>query len=422
MAPDFECLAGVSLSPKARKLVGMQTTNVLINGHLVSAHDVRESPARFKADLISARETHGHALCLCRKPGLKLVIRSRNDLVHLAAWPDESHRHALDCPFFTEKEIQKINADRSSAPAAPASLPPNSIAPKNHLWDILHTWWDKSGLNRWAPGWSRDWNFARHMLLKNTEIVDTVNGNTLSANVFIPPYFHPEIKNQLEKDWACFTESMHRSPDSIQSIGETKYVLGILSSVTDAKNSGLAFKLRHHRCAFFMRQRDVDRILANSKLASQYLDAITNTNSKIVQDMRCIAFFKISATIHGNMHIVNAVFMMTSLDLIPVGNRYQAEFIHNLCDQNREFVRPLSHTNQSASYMPVAVLRDIDPSRQRALEVYIFPKAVPVHDMKRYESNALLQASNRRNDCLIIDMRSTETISLPPPVNWHPSL
>ena len=102
--------------------------SVLINGQTIDGDSARFRVEQYESELRAAKQRFGHALCLCRTPPLKLVIRQRGDLMHLACWPDDAHQHSPYCSFYTEAyssakaEGIVVGQDNSKRPAIPPWL------------------------------------------------------------------------------------------------------------------------------------------------------------------------------------------------------------------------------------------------------------------------------------------------------------
>lgn len=52
-----------------------------------------------------AKQRYGHVLCLCRPEPLKLQIRHRDGLFHLAVWPQEGPKHDTECIYFRDELV-----------------------------------------------------------------------------------------------------------------------------------------------------------------------------------------------------------------------------------------------------------------------------------------------------------------------------
>ncbi len=248
---------------------------VLVAGKAVDAAAIRHSPEDFQAYLQEARQRFGHALCSCRSPHMKLVIREREGRFFLAAWPNQASSHALDCAFYSE---DRTGANEYAAGAitqdgerthlalahplreagrekgverAKSATPRDRAAPKErlHLWGLLHYLWEQAGLNRWYPGWHRDWGFVRHGLRRVAQST-TVEGQPLLPNLYVPPVWVPAKQAQINAHWDEFIRPLRlhhrRTPEVSAGI-----VIGMVR-VLEPSEFGYSLRLHHHAERFYM--------------------------------------------------------------------------------------------------------------------------------------------------------------------------
>jgi hypothetical protein len=197
---------------------------VLVAGKPVSAPAIRHDSQSFQQELHEARARFGSALCECQNPALKLVVRERTGKLFLAAWPDQAAKHALDCPFFSERRAGALEYGAGAIepdgelthialyhPARQERLPARHLdtiehrgpgpsgqrKDKLHLWGLLHYLWEEAGLSRWHPGWHRDWGFARY-LIRRVAQTTMVEGQELLKSLYVPPIWSEKRKAEIQ--------------------------------------------------------------------------------------------------------------------------------------------------------------------------------------------------------------------------------
>jgi hypothetical protein len=354
---------------------------VLVAGQAVDAPAIRHNPSDFQQELGQARRAFGSALCNCLQPPLKLVIREREGKLFLAAWPTQAERHALDCPFYTEQRTGaaeyvagaiEVHGERTRlalahpirqsdrhAPASPKPLASNANGQRQNLnlWGILHHLWEQSGLNRWYPGWSRDWSFVRHALRRVAQSTE-IDGQPLLTSLYVPPVWIDSKKTKIDEHWAQFCASLiehHRRTDHVASA----FVIGKVRSL-DPTEFGHGLMLHHHAPRFFMDAGIADNLARFSRsgwAAAKHLEVVVKDGEK----PHVIAAMRVEATGKGRLIVVEAALMRVSPRYIPVNSSYEDRLARILVDQVREFVRPLHYDNHSVP-LPHFILRDTDLS------------------------------------------------------------
>lgn len=190
--------------------------------------------------LRDAKVKFGHALCECRSGrDLKLQLRTREDKIHLAVWPEGGAHHDVRCLFFRDELAHAINA--GAAPAAPALKP--DVAPGQGTARIALTLdtgrrgeqgiaavsprqllaklWDAGLLCRWHPTWSRDWGRVRWQLLEAAKHF-TLDGQLAEEVVVIPRPFRPEISAVVEREWDAVVRSLRTTSRLHIAIGTVR--------------------------------------------------------------------------------------------------------------------------------------------------------------------------------------------------------
>lgn len=361
-------------------------SNVLIAGQLLPAREVRFSPALFQVVLGKARNDHGHALCMCRHPKhLKLQIRERSQRLHLAAWPDQAYMHAVSCPFYSEKDAYSRRGAHhiAVAPDGASSIrlnKPLSYNGKTHpaaaqtepaensvkLWSLLHHLWEMAGINRWHPGWRRDWGFARHALSKAADNT-RVNEVTLGEILYIPPTFEVRRKEAIQAGWNAFLKPLqasHRGSSSVRA----GFLLGVVRA-WEKSDRGTLIYLRHHADSILIPSALADSIATRCRRGWGALHSI-----EVEQPPRRVVFLaRVESTRAGLLVASEAVLMLANKHLIPCANEMEIQVADALVASDREFIRPLSF-DQSQGSLPSFVLRDFDGTGVFLTEMFCLPR------------------------------------------------
>ncbi|WP_166618376.1 DUF1173 family protein [Paraburkholderia madseniana] len=156
----------------------VMTTKVVMSGREFFLDELQAEPAKFAHWFERARAEAGHAECLCM-PGrrLKLQIRLRDGLFHLAVWPLEGESHCNDkktCFFHklspdssgrgsyakvaivdrddgsTDIKVEvplSVRADER-APSVPGAPSSGESRERRNAVGLLHELWEGASLNR----------------------------------------------------------------------------------------------------------------------------------------------------------------------------------------------------------------------------------------------------------------------------------
>lgn len=389
---------------------------VLVAGQAIEAAAIRHQPERFHSELQQARRRFGHALCSCQSEPLKLVIRERQDKLFLAAWPNQANVHALDCPFYTEERsganeyapgaISQVGNSTNLALAHPlrqtdrfksggeggkdkTALRKDRAAPKErlHLWGLLHYLWEQAGLNRWYPGWHRDWGFVRHVVRRVAQST-TVEGHPLLPNLYMPPVWVPAKQDQINARWDEFVRPLRlqhrRSPTVAAGI-----VIGMTRAL-EPSDFGYLLKLHHHAERFYMDHSLADMLARHSRrgwAAMKHLNTAVGADDKPY----VVAAMRVEATHTGRMTIVEAAMMRVSPRFIPVNSSYEDKLARVLVGQDRQFVRPL-HYDSHLLELPDFILKDGAPTppsadaRPQPHALYVYGEAITPVQKNRLEA------------------------------------
>lgn len=359
--------------------------SVTVAGQKVEANLIRHSPERFQGQLVEARERYGSARCDCRVPPLQLVIRNRGDKLFLAAWPNDSHSHALDCPFYAESDTatgaaayaqpairhegHQANLHLSHPLVRPGRGAPRAERPRQqardslHLWGLLHHLWESAALNRWHAGWRRDWGFAR-AALRGAAKSTTVDGEPLLDKIFVPTVYDPARQQELKEYWARFCEPLRRQHRGCEQV-RSGFVIGTPREVKETA-FGVSMRLRGLMELFYLSEALVDNLARFSRAG---WSAFNHADEDDPEPHRVVCALKVEVTDKGKFIVVDAVLMRVTSHWIPVDSSYEATVARLLVQADRSFVRPLRYDNHRLA-LPHFVLCDGVGHDRIAMAIY----------------------------------------------------
>lgn len=362
---------------------------IFLNGLSVDAPSIRHSPQPHQSALRGAKEKYGSALCGCQVQKLPLVIRERLGKYFLAAWPDQAAKHALDCPFYSEHVASRsgytataikqeddtthvllkhqfrqenhrlvLHAKSLTKPATPKMQESSHalVEPKSTLqgWGLLHYLWEEAGLNRWYPGWHRDWGMVRYLLRRVAQNT-LVNERPLLESLYIPPIWRANKKTEINAWWQDFCAPLLKQNQGSSTVA-TGLVIGTVRSL-EATEFGNVICLHHHASRFYVNRRTSDTTAYLSRrgwAAAKKLEATPDSQTPGV-----VAAMRVQASSAGNLNVVELILMRVSPRYIPVNGPYEDRLVHQLIDEDRQFTKPL-HYDHPTMELPNFVLKDIE--------------------------------------------------------------
>lgn len=378
-------------------------TRVQLSTRQFSLDDLQAEPAKFAHWFERARAEAGEATCLCRSPGpgLRLVIRRRDGLFHLAGWPLDGEAHRDFC-FFHKTPHQwsgrgqyangafKEHADGSIDIKTQVPLkirtgeraPARQHAPTNGesrerpkavgLLGLLHDLWEGASLNRWSHGWSRNWSRCRWQL---QQLERRIDGVALQECLHIVQPWEPERKAQIEAAMASFRSRLVES----RGFRHRGFVLGELKQYAPSRH-GYRIDLRNQNIAYF---------------ASKELIEVTERSARAVMaarqnpDARTIALMLVDQTDSGYLRVVDMALMLTSRAYIPCESSFELQMADALVAAGRSFTKPLCYDGVAETF-PDFRLVDTDP--HTVVEVYGMI-GNPAYDKRKAEKQAAYRAS-----------------------------
>lgn len=387
------------MQPRKPNLTEPHRVQVLLAGALVSATAIRHDPERFQTLLKAAKAKFGEGVCLCQDKRLLLVIRERNDRLFLACWPDQAQSHALDCPFYgagkesgSEKYIQgaitedgpstKIQLHHPMLQATPHSRgearpqPRSAGLAKLHLWGLLHHLWEHGGLNRWNPGWKRDWGLVRYMLRRAAQST-YIDGEPLLPNLYVPPIWTDARQDDIKSHWSEFSAPLYRQHRSTSMVA-SGFVIGVVRKV-EKNETGYTLRLKHHAEVFYIDQYVADRIASYSRKGWSVVMSSPSATATYTPPS-VVAALRVQATARSKMVVVEGALMRVSPKFIPTDSSFEDRLAEVMVNQNRRFIKPLHydiHSQKLAHFVLTdCAFADASISVARRCAMYVYGTAI----------------------------------------------
>lgn len=368
-----------------------RSNTVLLAGTHIPAQEVRLRPYVFAREMMAARSRFGSALCECQSPGLRLQIRERSGKLHLAAWPGQAGDHAFHCPFYGEHERAKSvvgiasSVDGRTSVQYASPMTSQAGAQREHksqpkegtarMWALLHHLWQGAGLNRWYPGWRRDWGLARHLLLREASEVE-IEDTTLDHILYIPRVFTDKAKAEIDQQWHGFVRSLATHCRG-QSEVRSAFVLGVVRTLTQTQY-GYQVTLQQHAPSILIPE-NICRSLSHRSRRG-WSEAILMDGRKKDLRAKVIVMLRVEALRSGNLIAVDAVMMRTTKALIPSNSGLEDELASALQEAGSEFIRPLSF-EQRQGELPHFILRQQEGQGAFLTDMYCIPLSTPSHSV-----------------------------------------
>lgn len=328
-------------------------------GQTLALDEILQDPVRHRKWFELARASHGHARCLCVPGGRRLQIRLREGLYHLAVWPEDALSHDRDCTFRLRAEAEtgragysanaiiekpdgsvdisadvplKVRVEAKNGPITRSEAPKagGKTRAKVGMLGMLHSLWERAGLNEWRPGWTRDWWRCRRELIN---LDGKVNGEPMEDALYCVPAWRESERGTIEAGWARFRSRLEtQSAYRLRGI-----VVGELKSVELSKYS-YKVKLKHHMHAFFVDKAVFERAQQSAPSAAAQFD---NPGAHIIMTM------VVEVTRTGTLKGVDLSCMLTSRDFIPADSSYEMQMAEALVDSGRAFTKPLRYDGEA---------------------------------------------------------------------------
>lgn len=365
------------MSPSPPAKPQLHRVVVLVAGEVINAPAIRFDPESFQEQLALAKATYGSAVCKCQSKHLQLVIRERNNKFFLACWPDQAQAHALDCPFYsaaTESAASgySTGAITQDGPSTTLLLHHPLVQQKPvhnarvqhvkrsangherlHIWGLLHHLWESGGLNRWHPGWHRDWGLVRSMLRRAAQGT-IADASPLLLSLYVPPIWTAKHKLDINAAWEDFVRPLHLHHRGMNPVASA-FVIGVVRKI-EATQFGYAVRLQHHPTVFYMDKSTSDRLASYSRRG--WAATLMMDEKKDRRDNPTIVFaMRVQASSTNTLVIVEGALMRVSHKYIPVASSYEERVANLLVEQDRRFLKPLHYDLHNAD-LPHFVLTD----------------------------------------------------------------
>ncbi|GGV50648.1 DUF1173 family protein [Streptomyces spectabilis] len=352
---------------------------VLLGGRQLPLILIRRSPEQLGYLFSKARAEDGCAYCLCTgahgtRP--RLVIRARAGRFHLAGWPGEGGQHASHCDFYkldgeelsgrpapsdgaiiesdTGTRIRlsiplTLTTDTGSAPPSPtAGLGDTSTRRALGLLGLTHFLWEEAQLNQWRQPWGsqRNWRTC-HLRLHDLLPECTINAQPLQTSLYVVPAFRPQTKAVHQAHFARFCQHLtQRSKGARRAL-----ILGELKNI-EPSPYGHRIGLRHLAKGLYVSTRLLDRIKRS------YVAAFAAASGSRA---RRIALLAVEQRPRSRvLTVVDAAFMLTNRNYLPVESSYELRMADALTDAGRRMIKPLRWDHRDAVF-PDFVLIDTNP-------------------------------------------------------------
>lgn len=372
--------------------------------------------ARAKAEV-------GHALCLCRRPALRLVIRcTRAGRYHVAGWPGEGDKHDTGCPFhklapglsgrdgYSTQAIRETDDGVSIRLGTP--LTRSLATPEKHqaapdetherrsrrtvgLLGLLHWLWEEARLNAWRPQFRRrTWRECHARLCPQLREA-TINGQALEEALYVVPPFSQATAAANTAALEDFRARLGRHRDTEQRA----LLLGQIKEVTPTPY-GVAYRLAHQRTPLYA------RAALHARAARSYRHPFSKTAAE--HGATRVALFVVERSPKGHLIAVDLAAMLTNGNYIPADSSYEVVMANALASCRRAFIKPLRYDTADA-VLPDFVVTDTDPHHY--VEVY------GIHGRETYEQRKRTKREfYQRQGAQLIEWDITQ----PLPVLTHP--
>ncbi|MFP3637910.1 DUF1173 family protein [Paraburkholderia sp. SIMBA_054] len=377
-------------------------TNVYMGGRRFSLEDLQAEPARHAHWFERARAEAGFAECLCSTPRLRLQIRLRDGLFHLAGWPNEGESHDQASCFFHKQSPQSsgrgdyasaaiIDRDDGSAdikveaplklrsadraPSLPRGTSENGPGHRRRsvgMLGLLHELWEAASLNRWGRGWSRNWSRCRWGLLN---IDRRINGVSTRECMYVVHAWEPARKDQIEQEFSTFRARLGPKGE----FRHRGYVLGELKGY-QATEYGYRIELRHQRTSYFASKQLIEALETSARAVVAARDN---------PDTRTVVLMLVDVTAKGYLQVVDMALMLTTKNYIPCESSYEVQMANALTDAGRSFVKPLRYDTIESTFPDFKLL---DTVPQTVVEV-LGMMNMPSYVRRKKEKDAIYRAN-----------------------------
>jgi hypothetical protein len=400
-------------------------SQVSFDGGEFPLSDVQENPARYVKRLERAKVTPGYAVCLCETHAapLQLVIRRYGSLLHLAGWPDDSHRHKRGCAFFKDPGVTKpaggpdtkgaifatptglnVKLDASltlretttgsrGSPAKPSGRASRRSA---SLLAFLQTLWVEAGLNQWAgSSTSRHWGQCNAQLLAEVGTA-LINGADAQDVLHIMRRFDEADRAAINAEFDAFIGRL-----TVEK-GTTRrgLVIGEINEVSPTQY-GHALSLRQSARKYYASTNLIDHATRTFPHAWRALGD---------RAVRVIGLLLVERTPKGHLKLVDLAVMLCSRAFLPCDSMPEVAMANRFVAEGRDFRKPV-RMSDGDDMLPDFVL--CDTAVDTHVEVYGM-SGVDHYEARKEEKRALRSARQIPAVEWNVDREALEAVRLPP--------
>lgn len=342
--------------------------------------------------------------CLCRNPGVDMVVRKLRSRYILAKMPDSGMKHHPDCESFnpwdsslaTEQAKSRLPIrDKNGIARLTLSLsltdvpeilsdaptrvvdkrpPTQRDSAQTTLLGLLHHAWSETGLNRWHPNMrgKRGW-WTIHRLLTEYATSVTVSRLPLDELLFVPEPFNLD-ERQRQRDEL----HQHMRNFTVEESGarHSGLVIGELTGLIETPYGG-RISMKHLK--EFPIWLGKDAYLDITRRFSRAVQCIGEMNNPI----RVVGIFVThSGKDNQRFYAKNGALMTVSEQWIPVDSSYERQIADELVVNERHYLKPLRFDVEDDVVFPDFLLLDAH-SKPVPMEIYGMSGSATYEQRKR---------------------------------------
>ena len=362
---------------------------VLVRSVQVSAQVARFEPESIAAALRVLHEQHEPATCLCVDPPRRLVVRNRLGRLHLAVWPEDGHRHEPTCTFFRSPapddetppssraivELEEgtldvqLEIELSRGPGGDVAEIPEGTLPTDRtsrrarqarpqsrqslaLHGLMNLLWALADLNRWMPGWTRDyWRVHRQLTLAAGEV--QIGDTPLINLLLVLRAWRETEKAAIEEEWARFEADLQPDQQLDGSV-PSRLLLGEVVLLEESRH-GFRLRLRHLRPSIYF---DAETHLLLQRNNLRAAAAVPSKLGAGTSNHRVMGLLQVEISKRGNLRLVTGTLALVSELYLPISNEPEARLVGELVHADRNFACILPVQQEVVT--PYIELRDTD--------------------------------------------------------------
>lgn len=359
----------------------------------------------------NARHQFGHALCQCRAPRpLKLQIRQRDDIFHLAVWPNEGPAHDPRCLFFRDEMAEPYQArhqeglERREPATATSGERPSGEYNKPKLVEVAQALWREGKLCSWHPAWTRDWSRVRYQLLGAAEMLSSANHwhgpdahRFAGVQLFVPRPFSQTWRTRINQEWDAFRRQCNDRPSNADSYIVAGAVREMRPGTQD--DPGLVVWLRHMNTPFVLDAKASGAAHTNSMSRQALATARfgpARDHGEIPEDVEVMAFLMLRGGRASACPVFRAQFLLVhKRTWVPVASLAEARVVDALANGHYAFEHLAQWSvGRGNRLAPDLIVRHVlgpdgHPVTRAAIDLVSEDAAVTLEAARRLLSNGL---------------------------------